>query len=59
MFSINAARSPCASETTDAAFRIPSVFLVLESSTPYPCVCLFRRSLDEGGIVVKMGSFVR
>jgi hypothetical protein len=55
MVSINAARCACASETTDAAFQI-FCFLILSR---FIRVNLARRSLDEGGFMVKMGSFVR
>jgi len=58
MFSINAARCACASETTDAVFQILSPFLLRDFQL-FVVVDSARHSLDERGFMVKMGSFVR
>jgi hypothetical protein len=37
MFSINAARCGCASQTTDPAFQISSLFMLHDSLRPFLC----------------------
>jgi hypothetical protein len=58
MFSINAAHCACASETTEPAlqFRLYFCSVILQR---FMRVDLAGCSLDAGGFMVKMGSFVR